>query len=181
MGAEGFLIQLENQDRSKWDRALIGKGFHFLGKSASENELSEFHLEAAIASLHSGAETYEKTDWGRIQHLYDLLFGLKPTPIVALNRALAVGQAQGPEKGLVELEKIPDLSKLKDYPFYPAAQGEFHRLAGRREEARVCFERALKLARNPSETRFLERKLMACISNAVTEPRPQGAVHKQRP
>ncbi len=121
--AEGFLIQLENQDRSKWDRALIGKGFHFLEKSATENELSELHLEAAIASLHSGAETYEKTDWGRIQELYDLLFRLKPTPIVALNRAIAVGQAQGPEKGLVELEKIPDLPKLKDYPFYPAAQG----------------------------------------------------------
>jgi RNA polymerase sigma factor (sigma-70 family) len=163
--AEGFLIQLENQDRSKWDRALIGRGFGFLEQSASGTELSEFHLEAAIASLHSGAETYAKTDWARIQELYDLLYVVKPTPIVALNRAIAVGQAQGPEKGLAELEKITDLSKLKDYPFYAAAQGEFRRLAGCREEARVCFERALKLARNPSEARFLERKLRACTTS----------------
>src|SRR5262249_33487684 len=163
---EGFLIQLENQDRSKWDWALIGKGFRFLEKSASENELSEFHLEAAIASLHSGAEAYEKTDWGRILELYNLLYRLKPTPIVALNRAVAVAHTHGPEEGLAELETIPDLPKLRDYLFYPAAQGEFYRLAGRRKEARICFERALKLARNPTEVRFLESKLEACADRA---------------
>ena len=161
--AEGILIQLESQDRSKWDWALIAEGFQFLEKSASENELSEFHLEAAIASLHSGTETYGKTDWNHILKLYDLLYELKPTPIVALNRAIATGQAQGPEKGLAELENIPDLGKLKNYPFYPASQGEFHRLAGHKEEARDCFETALKLARNSSEARFLERKLAACL------------------
>jgi RNA polymerase sigma factor (sigma-70 family) len=162
MDAEGIFIQMENQDRSKWDWALIGKGFHFLGKSASEKELSEFHLEAAIASLHSGTETYGKTDWSRIQELYDLLYQLKPTPIVALNRAIAVGLAQGPEMGLAELERIPDLPKLKNYPFYPAAQAEFARMAGRKEEARRCFASALKLARNSSEARFLEGKIKAC-------------------
>jgi RNA polymerase sigma factor (sigma-70 family) len=162
--AEGILIQLESQDRSQWDWALIGQGFHFLEKSAVGEELSEFHLEAAIASLHSGTQAYGETDWRRIEELYDLLYRLKPTPIVALNRAIAVGQAQGPERGLVELRKIPDLPKLKDYPFYPAAQGEFHRLAGREDEARNCFESALKLARNPSEKCFLERKLEACAA-----------------
>jgi RNA polymerase sigma-70 factor (ECF subfamily) len=162
--ADGFLIKLESQDRTKWDRTLIEKGFHFLEKSASGKELSAFHLEAAIASLHTGAQAYQETDWGRIQELYDLLYGLKPTPIVALNRAIAAGKAQGPEKGLAELKDIPDLSILKDYPFYPAAQGEFHRLAGRLEDARGCFERALALARNPSEARFLQRKLKACVA-----------------
>jgi RNA polymerase sigma factor (sigma-70 family) len=165
--AEGSLIQMESQERSKWDWPLIGKGFYFLEKSASETVLSEFHVEAAIASLHSGAETYEKTDWGRIQELYELLYGLKPTAIVALNRAIAMGQSQGPERGLAELKEIPGLLKLKDYPFYPAAQGEFHRLAGHRNEARRCFEDALKLARNPSEARFLERKLTACAEEEL--------------
>ncbi len=163
--AEGLLIQLENQDRSKWDWALIGKGFDFLKMSAAEKQVSEFHLEAAIASLHSGTNTYGKTDWKRIQELYDLLYGLKPTAVVALNRAIAIGQAQGPDQGLVELEKVPDLGRLKDYPFYPAAKGEFHRMAGRKEEARRYFESALKMARNSSEARFLESKLKACSAS----------------
>jgi RNA polymerase sigma factor (sigma-70 family) len=163
--AEGFLLQLEYQDRSKWDRALIGRGLHFLEMSASEHELSEFHLEAAIALLHSGAETYGKTDWARIRELYDLLYTLKPTPVVALNRAIAAGMAEGPLKGLAELEAISDSAKLDDYPFYPAAQGEFYRLAGDSEKARTCFETALKLARNPAEARFLKRKLEAVAAS----------------
>jgi RNA polymerase sigma-70 factor (ECF subfamily) len=163
--ADGFLIQLEHQDRSTWDRALIAQGFDFLKHSAAETEPSEFHVEAAIASLHSGTDSYEKTDWPRIQELYDLLYTLKPTPVVALNRAIAVGRAQGADAGLSELANIPDLAKLKDYPFYPAAQGEFHRLAGRTEQARGFFETALKLARNPTEARFLERKLEACVAS----------------
>jgi RNA polymerase sigma factor (sigma-70 family) len=162
---EGSLLQLENQDRSKWDRDLIGKGFEFLEKSASENELSEVHVEAAIASLHSGTESYEKADWGRILELYDVLYRLKPTPIVALNRAVAAGKALGPEEGLLELNKIAEPDKLKDYPFYPAAQGEFYFLSGQREEARGCFEKALKVARNPSEVQFLQRKLSSCMDS----------------
>jgi len=162
--AEGFLVQLENQDRSTWDRALVARGFDYLGRSAADNELSELHLEAAIASLHSGAETWEATNWPRIRELYDYLYRLKPTPVVALNRAIAVGQAEGPEAGLSELDAIPDLVKLKQYPFYPAARGELHRRAGRRDEARRCFEAALRLARNPAEAAFLERKLAACRS-----------------
>lgn len=161
---EGCLIELEHQDRSRWDRELIGQGFQFLARSAAENELSEYHLEAAIAALHSGAETYEKTDWSRIQELYNLLYERKPTPIVALNRAIATGQARGPENGLAELDTIPDLPKLKSYPFYSAARGEFLRRAGRPEDAHACFETALSLARNPSEVRFLERKLRTCVA-----------------
>ncbi|HEY4263324.1 MAG TPA: sigma-70 family RNA polymerase sigma factor [Schlesneria sp.] len=160
--AEGFLIQLESQDRSTWDQELIAQGFVYLERSAAGNELSEYHLEAAIACLHSGAETYANTDWSRILELYDLLFQLKPTPIVALNRAIAAGYSRGPDEGLRELESITELSKLKDYPFYPAAQGEFHRLAGRFAKARACFQTALDLARNPAETELLSRKLAMC-------------------
>ena len=106
-------------------------------------------------------DSYARTDWEAIVALYDRLYDLTPTPIVALNRAIAVGQARGPAAGLRELERIPALPTLKDYPFYPAAQGEFHRLAGHIDAARSCFERALELARNPAEARYLERKLAA--------------------
>jgi len=160
--ANGFLVPLEGQDRSGWDRELIGKGFDYLERSAAEHELSEFHLEAAIACLHSGAETYEQTDWRGIQGLYELLYQIKPTPIVALNRAIAIGQVSGPDQGLQELEAIPDSGKLANYPFYPAAKGELHRLAGRPTQAQADFEAALRLARNPSEAQFLERKIQCC-------------------
>lgn len=159
---EDGLIQLEVQDRAKWDRDLMGRGFHFLEKSSIGNELSEYHLEAGIASLHCAAPAYEKTEWGKILELYGVLYRLKPSPIVALNRAVALGKALGPEEGLAELRKIPDSAKLKDYPFYPAAQGEFHLLARRPAEAAKHFEKAVKLARSRSETNFFERKLKAC-------------------
>ena len=121
--AEGILIQLESQDRSKWDWALIGKGFQFLEKSASENELSEFHLEAAIASLHSGTETYGETDWNHILELYDLLYGLKPTPIVALNRAIATGRRKARKKAWWSWKIFPTLASSRTIPFIPRRRG----------------------------------------------------------
>lgn len=162
MDDDGNLIMLEMQDRSKWDRDLIGKGFYFLEKASVGDELSEYHIEAGIASLHCAASTYEKTDWAKILELYDTLYRIKPSPIVALNRAVALGKAMGPEEGLAELAKIPDAARLRDYPFYPAAQGEFQLLARHPEEAAKHFEKAMELARSQSETNFFERKLEAC-------------------
>lgn len=162
MDDEGALVQLELQDRSRWDHKLIAKGFQFLEKTAAGTESSEYHLEAGIAALHCAAPTYEETDWSKILDLYDILYRLKPSPIVALNRAVALGRAQGPEKGLAELKKIADRVKLERYPFFPAAQGEFHLLSGRRAEAATYFEAALKLARSQSETEFYTRKLRSC-------------------
>ena len=167
MDDDGGLIQLEMQDRSKWDRELMGRGFHFLERAAMGNELSEYHLEAGIASLHRAAPTYEKTDWAKILELYDILYRIKPSPIVALNRAVALGKAQGPEEGLAELGKIPHPAKLKGYPFYSAAQGEFHLLAGRPTEAAKHFGNAMKRARSQSETNFFERKLKGCRRGAA--------------
>jgi len=167
MDDDGNLIQLDIQDRSKWDRDLIGRGLHFLEKSSMGTELSEYHLEAGIASLHCAAPTYEETEWAKILELYDALFRIKPSPIVALNRAIALGNALGPEEGLVEVRKIPDPARLKNYPFYPAAQGEFHLLAGRPAEAAKHFEKAMKLARSQTETDFFERKLKACRPDAA--------------
>lgn len=150
------------QDRSKWDRDSIGKGFHFLDKSATGNELSEYHLEAGIAALHSSAASYEQTEWDKILELYNVLYQMKPSPIVALNRAIALGKSQGPDKGLRELDRIADSDKLKNYPFYPAARGEFQLLAGRPRDAAKHFERAKRLARTRCEIDFFERKLRAC-------------------
>ncbi|MGH9762170.1 MAG: RNA polymerase sigma factor, partial [Blastocatellia bacterium] len=156
------LIQLEEQDRSKWDKDLIRRGFRFLEDSSTGNELSEYHLEAAIASLHCSAQTYEETEWAKILELYDTLYRLKPSPIVALNRAVALGRALGAEEGLAELRMIPSTAKLKDYPFYEAAQGEFNLIAGHKGEAARHFGKAMKLARSQSEKDFFESKLMSC-------------------
>jgi predicted RNA polymerase sigma factor len=159
---DGALVQLEMQDRSTWDFELISRGFYFLEKAATGHELSEYHVEAGIASLHCAAPSYEETDWAKILELYNDLYQIKPSPIVALNRAVAAGKAMGPEAGLAELSKIPDADKLKHYPFYPAAQGEFYLLAGHPLEAAAQFDRAVRLARNPVETKFFRRKLEAC-------------------
>ena len=155
---DGGLIQLEMQDRSKWDQNLVGRGFRFFEKASEGNELSEFHLEAAIAAVHCAAKSYDDTEWSKIVELYDLLYQIKPSPIVALNRAVAIGRAHGPEKGLIELGKIQDLEKLQTYPFVAAAHGEFHLRAGRPLEASKYFEKAMKLARNQTEINFFERK-----------------------
>jgi RNA polymerase sigma-70 factor (ECF subfamily) len=159
---DGSLIQLEFQDRSKWDPFLMGQGFQYLEKAWEGRLVSEYLVEASIAGLHGEAKTYEETDWGRILELYNLLYHLKPTPVVALNRAIAVGKAKGPEEGLAELSNISDAEKLKDYPFYPAALGEFHLLAGRPKEAEAYFAEAAQQSRNESEKLFFERKLKAC-------------------
>jgi RNA polymerase sigma factor (sigma-70 family) len=162
MDEDGALIQLEIQDRSKWDRELIARGFLFLEKSSTGSELTEFHLQAGIASLHCAAAAYQQTDWAKIVELYDELYKISPSPIVALNRAIALGSASGPEEGLCALRQIAGVEQLREYPFYPAAQGEFHLLAGRLEEAREYFGKAEMLARSRSEAEFFGRKLKSC-------------------
>lgn len=168
---DGGLLQLEMQDRAKWDAELIGRGFLALEKSASGEELSAYHIEAAIAAAHCAAATYEETNWPLILDLYDTLYRLKPTPIVALNRAIAVGKVMGPENGLAELRKVPDRERLKDYPFDAAAEGEFHLQAGRVDEAAQQFRRAATLARSKAEAAFFARKLAEC---AAERRRPGG-------
>lgn len=158
-GEDGGLVQLRIQDRSTWDRDLIGRGFYFLTMSSSGDDISEFHIEAGIAAQHCAAPSYEETDWGKILELYDTLYGMAPSPIVALNRAVALGNALGPEEGLAEIGKIPDSERLRGYPFYEAAQGEFHLIAGRRKEAAEHFGKAAELARSPAEKEFFERKV----------------------
>jgi RNA polymerase sigma factor (sigma-70 family) len=158
----GNLIPLLDQDRSQWDQALVAEGLKFLELSATGNELTQYHVEAAIASFHACAARLEDTDWETIVSLYDTLMRIRPSPIVALNRAIAVAQNQGPERGLEEIGSIADRDRLAAYPFYSAALGELELRRGRHEAALEHFQAALALARNPMERRFLAQRVVAC-------------------
>lgn len=161
MDASGNLSSLFDQDRSRWDQELVVEGLKLLDLSATGSELTEYHVEAAIASMHARALRAEDTDWKTIVTLYDRLMTIHPSPVVALNRAIAVAQNEGPERGLEEIGSIADRDRLAAYPFYPAALGELELRRGSHETAREHFRAALALARNPAERRFLEQRVMA--------------------
>ena len=158
----GNLTSLFEQDRSLWDRQLIAEGMKLLELSAAGSELSEYHLEAAIASVHMTAQHVEHTDWTQIVSLYDQLMAIRPSPVVALNRAIAIAQRDGAQHGLDEIRAISDSERLANYPFYHAALGEFELREGHRKAARDHFKVALHLARNPMERQFLHQRVSAC-------------------
>jgi RNA polymerase sigma-70 factor (ECF subfamily) len=160
--AFGDLSALADQDRGLWDRELIGDGLKLMELSASGSELSEFHLEAAIASVHAAAQRTEETDWTRIISLYGTLMTIRPSPVVALNRAIAIAQRDGPERGLEEIGAIADRRRLLRYPFYAAALGELELRRGKHKTAKEHFQAALGQARNEMERRFLMRRANAC-------------------
>lgn len=158
----GGLHPFADQDRSKWNRALIARGQALLERSATGAEITAYHVEAAIAWHHAAAPRLEATDWESIVALYDTLLHLVPSPVVALNRAIAVAQHAGPDRGLAEIRAIPDVERLAGYPFYPAALGELELRRGRCAAARQHFKAALSLARNPTERRFFNHRIAAC-------------------
>jgi RNA polymerase sigma-70 factor (ECF subfamily) len=162
LDADGELQTLLEQDRSRWDRALLAEGQRLLESSASGPELSDYHIEAAIAWVHGSARTAEDTDWAQIVLLYDQLMAIRPSPVIALNRAIAIGQLEGPERGLAEIRSIERLEKLQHYPFLPAALGELELRCGRSDTAREYFGNARALARNEAERRFFEQRAAAC-------------------
>jgi RNA polymerase sigma factor (sigma-70 family) len=158
----GNLSSLFDQDRSRWDQELVAEGLKLLELSATGSELTEYHVEAAIASIHGRAPRAEDTDWKTIVSLYDTLMTIRPSPIVALNRAIAVAQNEGPERGLEEIGAITGRDRLAEYPFYSAALGELEFRRGQHETARDHFRAALALARNQMERRFLDQRVSAC-------------------
>jgi RNA polymerase sigma-70 factor (ECF subfamily) len=163
--AAGNLSSLFDQDRSQWDSKLVADGQRFLDLSATGPELTEYHVEAAIAWVHATAHRTEETDWGKIVTLYDTLMTIRPSPVVALNRAIAIAQLEGAERGLEEIRGIAGAERLASYPFYHAALGEFEFQSGRCEMAREHFRAALSLARNPMERRFLDQRLATSASS----------------
>lgn len=159
VGPDGELRLLEDQDRSLWDRQRIAMGLDRLDRSIGGNSMSRYHAEAAIASCHAIAPTFEATDWGAVLTLYDDLVRLAPSPIVRLNRVVALAMVAGYEAGLAGLENLADEPKLRRYPLYYATRGRFLRALGRVDEAHPAFVLAKDLATNEAERRFLERQL----------------------
>jgi predicted RNA polymerase sigma factor len=158
----GNLISLFDQDRARWDQMMVLEGMKCLELSAVGSDLSAYHVEAAIASIHARAVRSEDTDWPTIVSLYDTLMSIHSSPVVALNLAIAVAQRDGPARGLEAIDAIEGRDRLVGYPFYPAARAELELRRGRREIAREHFRDALGLARNPMERRFLEQRIAAC-------------------
>jgi predicted RNA polymerase sigma factor len=165
--AAGNLNTLFDQDRSQWDHDLVAEGLKFLDLSATGSQLSDYHIEAAIAAIHAGASRVEDTDWKTIVSLYNTLMAIRPSPIVALNRAIAVAQNEGLERGLDEIYATVDGDRLSTYPFCSAALGELEFRRGRRKTAREHFLAAHAVARNPMERRFLRRRVAACAGEVM--------------
>jgi RNA polymerase sigma factor (sigma-70 family) len=156
---QDVFVPLEDQDRSRWDRALVDRGLQHLAHSATGDRMSRWHLEAGIACEHAIAPSVEETDWDRIVDFYDLLVQRSQSPVVALNRALALAERDGVEVGRRELLALADEPKLTDYPFYWAARADLERRAERPAAARSHYERAIALARGSAERVSYQRRL----------------------
>jgi predicted RNA polymerase sigma factor len=162
LDAAGNLITLIDQDRSRWDAARIEEGRRQLALSAAGTKLTAYHVEAGIAGMYADARRTEDIDWDGIVTLYDTLMNIQPSPVVALNRAVAIAQRDGPARGLEAIRSIEDRRRLAKYPFYHTALGELERRLGHPERARKSFEAALGVARNPHERRFLLGHMQSC-------------------
>jgi RNA polymerase sigma factor (sigma-70 family) len=156
--AQGRPVLLLAQDRARWDGLLVRRGLAALARAESLGALGPYALQAAIAACHGRAHTAAETDWARIAALYDALAQVAPSPVVELNRAVAVGMAFGPEAGLAAVEPLRDAPGLRGYHWLPSVRGDLLARLGRREEARQEFERAAALARNAREREFLEER-----------------------
>jgi RNA polymerase sigma-70 factor (ECF subfamily) len=161
--AAGALVPLEQQDRALWDEGLIERGMQHLGASARGAELTTYHLEAGIAALHAMSPSVEATPWDRIADLYDRLHARRPTPVVALGRAIAYAQAFGPSRGIEAILAIPGRDRLEGYPFYWAALGDLSLRAGDRRQALEWFRRGTKSARNEAERAMFARRVLECV------------------
>jgi RNA polymerase sigma-70 factor (ECF subfamily) len=155
----GEVILLDDQDRSLWNRQQIDEGVRLVQQALSTRRFGLYSLQAAIAAVHAEAPSARATDWNEIVGLYDALLRIEPSPVIELNRAVAIAMRDGPAAGLQLIERIFDRGDLRDYRPAHAARGELSRRLGKTAEARTSFERALALTQQEPERRFLERRL----------------------
>jgi len=159
VGPDGEPVLLLDQDRGRWDRLLIGRGLAALARAEELDGGAGFYtLQAEIAACHARAATAERTDWAKIADLYEVLARVAPSPIVELNRAVAISMASGPAEGLSLLDQIADDPSLKNYHLLPSVRGDLLAKLGRNAEARAEFERAASLTRNAREREILQRR-----------------------
>ena len=155
--SEGTLVLLRDQDRTKWDRTMIEEGHAIVRDCIRRDQPGPFQLQAAIQSVHCDADSFEATDWAQIVVLYDHLYSVMPTPVVALNRAIAIAEVDGPGAALTALDAIaPDLDR---YHLMHAARGSILRRLERQDAARVAFERAAHLAETAADRQFLKQQI----------------------
>jgi RNA polymerase sigma-70 factor (ECF subfamily) len=160
---DGSMIRLADQDRTRWDRALITEGHALVRACLRRDQPGPFQIQAAIAAVHADAPTAAETDWSQIVALYDQLYALRPNPVVALNRAIAVAEINGPAAGLTALDALePDV--LDGYQPYHAARADLLARADRRDEAIAAYDRAIELSANPTERQFLGRQREAVVT-----------------
>ena len=160
--AEGHLLLLKQQDRSRWDQPMIARGMFHLARSAAGEEITPYHLQAGIAACHCAASEYADTDWEQILALYDRLVQFDHSPVVALNRAVALATVHGPRAGLDAIEAIKDRDKLKDYYLLYAVLGELEAQLNETQAAVAHFRKSMELAEIKSEQIFLSERLRAC-------------------
>jgi len=156
---EGDIILLEDQDRSRWNRMQIDEGTELVRRASSSPQIGVYTLQAAIAAAHAEATAAASTDWARIAALYELLAQAAPTPVVKLNRAVAVAMRDGPQAGLEQIDSLLAGGDLDDYHLAHAARADLCRRLGRADDAKHSYRRALELARQEPERRFLEKRL----------------------
>jgi RNA polymerase sigma-70 factor, ECF subfamily len=159
VGPGGELVLLGDQDRARWDRAGIHEGVALLDRALRRGPPGPYQLQACVAALHAAASTAEATDWRRIVGVYDRLLGLAPSPVVALNRAVAVAMADGPEAGLALMDELDATGTLAGYHLLYAGRADLLRRLGRAEQAAAAYRRALALADNPVERAYLSGRL----------------------
>jgi RNA polymerase sigma-70 factor (ECF subfamily) len=155
----GELILLEHQDRSLWNREQIAEGVALLEKALKSRRFGSYTLQAAIAAVHAEAESVAVTDWRQIVALYDQLVRIQPSPVVQLNRAVAIAMCDGPEAGLTQIDAVLQQGELTNYYLAHSAQADMYRRLGRTAEARSAYEKALALTQQEPERQFLQDRI----------------------
>jgi RNA polymerase sigma factor (sigma-70 family) len=168
LDSAGNLLRLQEQDRTRWNKAMIARGMFHFAKSAAGDELSEYHLQAGIAACHCAAKDYESTDWQKILALYDRLAEFDQSPVVALNRAVAIANIRGAKAGLQAVRRIRNLNKLSSYYLLYAVLGEFEMESGNLQTAAEQFRKSFELAETKSERAFLLKRLQRCVDGETT-------------
>ncbi len=167
---DGDLVLLEDQDRSLWDADLIAEGTDLVERALSSRRFGPYTIQAAITAVHAEAPSVAETDWTQVVALYDLLLGLEPSPVVALNRAVALAMRDGPEAGLALIDELLEAGELRDYALAHAARADLCRRLGRAEDAAASYRRAARLTDESAQRRFLEARLAEVTAATRQQP-----------